>query len=333
MESKLINESTLVLRVIFESREFYRVMDQDLNIFSAEMAGRVRKNNVWPAVGDWVFGIPQPGGWMQIVDVIERQSVLSRRSPSGTEQILAANVDTLFIVTSANQDLNLNRLDRYVAMALGGGVRPVILINKIELAEDPHAVLDAVAMRFSSVDLYGVSVFEGWNLDCLEPYCMEGQTVAFVGSSGVGKSSLTNYLLDSNSAEVSEIRESDGRGRHTTTHRELHVLKSGAVVIDTPGIRTVRLMDDAGLESAFADIEELSSRCKFGNCAHANEPGCAVLSALEDGTLDACRLESYVKLGKEQAYERRRGDKALQAQEKKKWAKISMANRARMKRN
>lgn len=319
-------------RIIFANRERFRAMDQHLNIFEATLAGKLRyQTALWPTVGDYVIGLPQPGGWVLIQSVSHRFSVLERRAPDGGSQILAANVDTLFIVTSANLDLNLNRLERYAAMAISGSVAPVIVINKIELAADPHAVLDQVAERFPNINVLGTSATEGWNVDCLLEYAVQGRTVAFVGSSGVGKSSLTNALLGGVRMEVTAIRDDDDRGRHTTTHRELHVTSRGALVIDTPGLRTVGLGDNADLDSVFGDIEALALRCKFTDCRHSNEPGCAILAALESGGLPTDRWENYIKLGRELAFERRKNSKALQVEEKKKWAKIHMAHRERMK--
>lgn len=319
-------------RIIFANREKFRVMDQDFNIFDASLAGRIRhKTTLWPVVGDYVIGLPQPGGWVLIQSVSNRFSVLERRAPGGGSQILAANVDTLFIVTSANLDLNLNRLERYAAMAISGGVAPVIVVNKIELAADPHAVLDQVADRFPDINVLGTSAIEGWNIDSLAEHALQGRTVAFVGSSGVGKSSLTNALLGGALMEVSAIREDDDRGRHTTTHRELHISPIGALVIDTPGLRTVGLGDDAELDSVFGDIEALTLQCKFTDCRHSTEPGCAINAALESGDLASDRWENYIKLGRELAFERRKSSKALQAEEKKKWAKIHMAHRERLK--
>lgn len=333
MESKLDHCSDPVFRVIFEGRENYRVLNERNEVFPAEVAGKVRnQSDLWPTVGDWVVGRLQPGEWVLIEKVLDRKSALVRRDPSGArEQILAANVDTLFIVTSANQDLNLNRLERYVALASAGGVRSVIVVNKIELADDPHALLDSVVERFATVDVHGVSVFESWNLESLDIYATEDQTVAFVGSSGVGKSSLTNCLLGRPRMLTQEIRADDGRGRHTTTHRELHLTDFGVWVIDTPGLRQVGLIDGAELETAFGDIEDLAMRCKYTDCRHTTEPSCAIQGALADGTLSLARWESYRKLERELAHERRKSDKALQAQEKKKWAKIHMNNRVREK--
>ncbi len=307
-------------------------MDPHFHVTDAALAGRIRHSSaLWPAVGDYVLGEPQPGGWTLITEVLPRQSVLARKDPGGQSQILAANVDTLFIVTSANQDLNLNQLERYAALATAGGVRPVIVLNKIELASDPHALLDEIAARFPTLDIFGTSANEGWNLDALEQYAQPNCTVAFVGSSGVGKSTLTNALIGHAVAETSGIRSGDDRGRHTTTHRELHRTPNQAFVIDTPGLRTVGLTDETDVESLFPDIEELTRRCRFSDCAHDTEPGCAVTAALESGELLPERWENFVKLGKELAYERRKGSKALQSEEKKHWAKIAMAIRKRMR--
>lgn len=292
-------------------------MDESYRIYNAALAGRIRHaSRLWPVVGDYVTGEIQPGHWVQIQAVDLRKTWLSRRDSNGDEQILAANIDTLFIVTSANQDLNINRLERYVVLAETGGIRPVIIINKIELSSDPGSLLDQVAARISGVDVLGTSATEAWNVDALIDYANAGQTVAFVGSSGVGKSSLTNALLGNEIAVTSAIRADDDRGRHTTTHRELHLTPWKAFVIDTPGLRTVGLTADAEHHSAFTDIEDLMTRCRFSNCAHETEPDCAIQAALATGLLQAERWANFLKLGRELAYERRKSNKALQAVEK-----------------
>lgn len=319
-----------VFRIVFESHGSFRVSSTNNIIFPAELAGRLREEHRL-TVGDWVQGEPQPGDWVLITDLLERKSVLERKDPYKGTQILASNVDTLFVVTSANQDLSSNRLDRYIALGLAGSMRPVILVNKLELIENPREFLTEVALRFPQVDVIGVSVFESWNLDCLATYLRSGQTVAFVGSSGVGKSTLTNYFLGRPLMETQEVRGSDGRGRHTTTHRELHVTESGCAIIDTPGIRLVGLTGETEISSAFPEIEELAIQCKFNDCKHEVEPGCAILAALESGELLEERWKSYLKLGRELDFERRKGNKALQAETKKKWSKINKDNRARMK--
>lgn len=326
-------DSNLVFRVIFESREQYRLMDENLNIYSATITGNLRfSSQELPAVGDWVYGSHQSGDWVLIQKVAERKSILGRADPSRPkQQILATNVDILFIVTSANHDLNLNRLERYIIMAQAGLVRPVIIINKIELAEDPQGMLDQVAARFSNIDVFGMSFYENWNLEQLQNYATPGITVAFVGSSGVGKSSLTNYLLGVEQAAVGDIRESDSRGRHTTTHRELHIAPNGAVVIDTPGLRSVGLSEDASLDEAFADIAQLEQNCRFSDCQHQTEPGCAILAALDSGELETDRWNSFLKLQKEIAFEKRKVDKSLASAEKKKWAKVTQFIREKNK--
>ncbi|MEQ1721723.1 MAG: ribosome small subunit-dependent GTPase A, partial [Pseudobdellovibrio sp.] len=267
------NNSNLVFRIIFESREQYRVIDENFKVYLATITGNMRfTSQDLPAVGDWVQGSLQSGDWVLIDAIGERSSVLARADSSGSRQILATNVEVLFIVTSANHDLNMNRLDRYIIMAQSGGVKPVIVINKIELSENPEQLVGEVAERFNGIDVHGVSFYENWNLEQLSSYATHGRTLAFVGSSGVGKSSLTNYLIGGEAAAVGDVRESDSRGRHTTTHRELHITDSGAVVIDTPGLRSVGLSDDAGLEEAFADIMVLAEKCKFSDCRHETEP-------------------------------------------------------------
>ena len=250
-----INNTGFRFRVIFESREHYRLMDENKNIFPAEISGSLRNTSeLWPAVGDWVVGQLQPGNWVLIQEVSGRITTLSRKDPGGIRpQILAANVDVLFVVTSANQELNLNRLDRYVAMALGGGVKPVILVNKIELAEAPESLLRAVELRFTGIEVHAVSVHQKLNLEILQNYTGSGVTLALVGSSGVGKSSLANFLLNSESIAVSDIRSDDDKGRHTTTHRELHVSEENTFIIDTPGLRSLGLTDEVDLELVFAE--------------------------------------------------------------------------------
>lgn len=322
----------LIFRVAFESRENYRVLDQYGKTWPARISGYLRAHSEGlPTVGDWVRGEPQPGDWILIEELGVRKTELVRKDPHKGAQVLAANIDVLFIVTSANRDLNLNRLERYVLLAANGGIQPVILINKIELEGDPHSLLDGVAHRFKGVDVHGVSAHEGWNMECLYSYALPDTTVAFVGSSGVGKSSLTNLLLGHHQMEVQDIREDDSRGRHTTTHRELHVLKNGAVVIDTPGIRQVGLTDEMELGLAFDDVESLFCQCKFTDCRHDTEPGCALQTALETGSLSLERWQSYQKLQKEIDFEKRKTNKALQSEEKRKWAKIHKNNRERMR--
>lgn len=328
-----INNTASRFRVIFESRDHYRLMIDNKNVYPAEISGLLRKDSEnWPAVGDWVSGKLQPGDWVVIENVLIRKTVLARKDPGGLRpQILAANVDTLFIVTSANQELSLNRLDRYVAMALTGGVKPVIIVNKIELASDRESLLREVALRFEGIEVHGVSVHEKENLQILHRYSGSDVTLALIGSSGVGKSSLTNYLLRSESMKVSEIRSGDDRGRHTTTHRELHVTEGNTFIIDTPGLRSLGLTDETDLGQIFDDVHAISLKCKFSDCQHVSEPGCAVRLALATGELNEGRWQSHAKLQRELAFEKTKGNKALMAQQKRKWAKQGKDLRSHIK--
>jgi ribosome biogenesis GTPase len=319
--------STSRFRVIFESREHYRLMDENKNVFPAEVSGYFRHSaRSWPVVGDWVVGTAQPGDWILIEEVLPRKGVLSRTvSESVRPQILAANVDVLFVVTSANADFNLNRIERYIAMATAGGVPPVIVINKIELAESAKALLYETETRFTGVKVIAVSAAEKLNLESLQKCVTPGATVAFVGSSGVGKSSLTNILTGGTHMAVSEIREDDSRGRHTTTHRELQCFGDNCAVIDSPGLRTVGLTEGADLSSVFAEISATASNCRFRDCQHDTEPGCAVKAAVESGEIAQERMHNYKKLGRELAFEERKQSKAAMSEAKKEWAKRSKA--------
>lgn len=333
-------QNTPVFRVIFASRENYRLLDEKQNIYNATVSGNLRNGGELPAVGDWVSGQKQPGDlngdWVLIEGVFERTSALRRQDADADisrPQILAANVDVLLIVTSANEDFSLNRLERYVIMAREGGVCPVIVVNKIELAAEPGPLLDEVAARFGGVDVHGVSATEGLNLEVLRSYAEPGCTLALVGSSGVGKSTIVNFLLGREAMSTGGIREDDAKGRHTTTHRELLVAPGGAMVIDTPGLRGVGLGGGAeeAVDSVYGDVQELLNSCRFSDCGHGSEPGCAVQAALASGELSEEHWNSYGKLQREAAYARRKSDKALQADEKRKWARISQNMRARLR--
>ncbi|MEJ6394941.1 ribosome small subunit-dependent GTPase A [Gymnodinialimonas sp. 2305UL16-5] len=268
--------------------------------------------------------------------VLHRKSLLKRRAP-GTDrrvQLIAANIDTVFVTTSCNADFNLARLERYVALALEAEITPVIVLTKADLAEDiaPYlAQLSGLAHLAQAValDARGAAARMA-----LAPWCKPGQSVAFLGSSGVGKSTLTNALLGKDDVATQGIREDDAKGRHTTTARHLHFVPGGCLVLDTPGMRELQLTDAAaGLADVFADLEDLARACRFGDCQHSSEPGCAVLAALEAGDIDAARLRRWRKLQAEEAFnaaslaERRSKDKAFgkhvraitKGKDKRKW--------------
>jgi ribosome biogenesis GTPase len=284
----------------------------------AEVAGRLRHDArldpalAAPAVGDWVVLRPRPGeGRALIGAILPRRTQLVRKAAGRTSapQVVAANVDVAFVVTSLDRDLNPRRLERYVAFAWAAGVQPVVLLSKADLCDNPSAALAAVEPVTPGVPVHPVSSVLGKGLEELDPYFGEGRTAVLLGSSGVGKSTLINCLLGWDRQRVSEIRQ-DGRGRHTTTRRELIARPGGGLLIDTPGLRELQLGEDEerGIASAFADIDALAEQCRFKDCSHESEPGCAVAAALRDGGLSPERLENYRKLGREARYLESRHD-------------------------
>ncbi|WP_367646584.1 ribosome small subunit-dependent GTPase A [Ruegeria arenilitoris] len=252
--------------------------------------------------------------------VLERTSLIKRRAP-GTdrqEQLIAANIDTAFIVTSCNQDFKVARLERYAALALEARMTPVIVVTKTDLVTDPQNYIDAARAVSDMIDVVALDARGDAPRTKLLPWCKPGKTVAFLGSSGVGKSTLANALLESQSIETQTIREDDAKGRHTTTRRELHAMPNGCLVLDTPGMRELQLTDAAeGINDLFADIQELAAQCRFKNCQHDSEPECAVLKAIDEGVLDSDRLRRWRKLMAEDEFnsaslaERRSRDKAF----------------------
>ena len=249
-----------------------------------------------PTVGDWVVLDTTDG---KLVEVLPRSSLLARLSPAGnrTVQLIAANVDSAFVVTSCNADFNVPRLERYVSVVLEAGIEPVIVLTKIDQTPDAQAYQAELRSAFQTVASCGVNALEPAAARVLEPWCGEGQTIALLGSSGVGKSTIVNTLMGGDVQRTQAIREEDGKGRHTTTYRSAHLLPQGAVILDSPGMREFQMADaDAGVAELFDDIEALAQACRFRDCAHNAEPGCAVQAALDDGRLDERRFASYRKL-------------------------------------
>lgn len=262
----------------------------------------------YPTVGDFVRCLPSPLGDAWITGTMPRRSLFARHLPGKTigEQAIAANFDEVFILASLNRDFNIRRIERYVSIAWQSGATPVVVLTKLDLAPDTSGMVAQVQEAAPGVGVHAVSALTGEGMDALQGRLRPGMTVVLLGSSGVGKSSLVNALAGETVMDTGAVRADDARGRHTTTHRQLLVLPSGAEVIDTPGMRELGLWDaEEGVEAAFSDIDALAAGCRFSDCAHGAEPGCAVKAAIAEGRLEEGRLRSYHRLRREAA--RRKG--------------------------
>lgn len=262
-----------------------------------------------------------------VVNILPRRTCLSRGAAGdgGGEQLIAANLDTIFIVTSVGKDLNLRRLERYLAIVYSSGASPVILLNKIDLADDPARLVEKIRDVTGDVPVIPLSALSKTGLDALGPYLNPGETVALVGSSGVGKSTLINAFLGETVQKTADIRKDDEKGRHTTTVRQMFLLPNGAVLIDNPGIREIQLGDSAeGLEKAFSEIVDAARNCKFKDCTHRNEPGCAVLQAVRDGIIPEERLESYHRLTDELSFQSKKAEIGLKRLEKERYREMAV---------
>lgn len=309
-------------RVAVQHRGGYRLYTE-LGEVPAELAGRYRYEAGWrtgllPAVGDWVAARPHDGGAM-IVDVLPRRTHFSRKAALAetTQQVVAANVDTVFLVGALGREFRvgfLRRLERYLTLGWESGARPVVILTKTDLCEDVEEILAEVESVAFGVPVHAVSNLTGDGVQELEQYLGPGETVALLGSSGVGKSTLINRLCGREVLATRDVR-GDGIGRHTTTHRELVLLPGGGLLLDTPGMRELQLWDGAdGVGDAFGDVDSIASACRFSDCAHEAEPGCAVQEAVAEGTLAEDRLGSWRKLQSELARLERRQNQRLQAE-------------------
>lgn len=306
LETEPVPEGLIPGRVTELRRETFTVMTERGEV-TAVLKGsfyhQAEARADFPCVGDFVHLRPNEHGSSQIVEVCTRRSKFSRADYSGhavgyaktlLEQVVATNFDYVFILSSLNLDFNVDRILRYVTQAKKSGGQPVIILTKADLAVDREQPLALIAESIPGVPVHAISSHSGLGLSQLDPYLEAGRTVVFLGMSGVGKSSLLNALMQQDVMKVQGIRETDSRGRHTTTHRQLFKLPPGAMVIDTPGMRELGLFDaEEGISASFADVEALFARCRFSDCRHETEPGCAVRAALADGSLPEERWQRY----------------------------------------
>jgi len=315
-------------RIAQEHKGLYIIFSEDDEL-KAEITGKFRYNTSsradFPAVGDWVAVSTFAEQRTAIIHaVLGRQSAFSRKLAGleTDEQVLAANIDTVFLVSGLDSNFNLRRIERYLSAAWDSGASPVIILNKADLRDDIDEVIQRVEEIAIGVPVHAISAAENRGLESIRQYLKRGRTIALLGSSGVGKSTIINKLLGEERQKTVAVREDDSRGRHTTTSRELIILPEGGIVMDTPGMRLLKIWSgEEGLAQLFEDIEELNLQCKFSDCKHETEPGCAIKKALADGTLDSKRYESYLKLQKEKKFLEMQKDYRLIRRARKDWQK------------
>ncbi|MFC0526939.1 ribosome small subunit-dependent GTPase A [Phytohabitans kaempferiae] len=285
-----------------------------------------------PCAGDWVTVRSWPDARITVEAVLPRRTAIVRRTSDkdSVGQVLAANVDAAAVVEPMHPAPDVGRIERLLALAWESGAQPVVVLTKCDLAADPDAVVTEVARAAPGVDVVAVSAQRGDGLAAVRPLVAAGRTLALLGPSGAGKSTLVNALAGATVMGTQQIRRVDGKGRHTTTYRALIPIPGGGAVLDTPGIRAVGLLDaEEGLDRAFSDVADLAATCRFADCQHDGEPGCAVRSALKSGDLTPRRYESWRKLQREIAFEARRKDARLQAEERARWKRIDKEVRGR----
>jgi ribosome biogenesis GTPase len=325
-------------RVAVEHRSGYELYSIEGGL-TAEVSGRFRHQTAapgdFPAVGDWVAVQLLPAEAKAVIQaVLPRRSRFSRTAAgdAGEEQILAANIETIFVVSSLDANLNPRRIERYLTLAWESGANPVVVLTKADLCGDVPCAVREVETIAAGAPIVAISTLNGQGIEQLQRHLRPAETGALLGSSGVGKSTLINHLCGDEILDVQPVRDADSKGRHTTTRRELIILPSGALMIDTPGMRELQLWDGGdGIEEAFADIAALAAGCRFTDCRHETEPGCAVLAAIESGQLDPARLASHQKLRRELEHFDRRHDPLAQARQRQRNKIIERSLRTQLK--
>lgn len=324
-------------RVLLEHKNLYRVITNE-GEWLCSLSGKFKfdhNREAFPAVGDWVVLERMPGEEKGIIqEVLPRISQFSRKVAGSTVeiQLIAVNVDYVFLVMSLNHDFNVRRLERYLLAAWDSGATPVVVLTKKDACDDLAYYISEVESIAFGVEVFTVSSVTGEGIDKLATLLSAGKTGALLGSSGVGKSSLINALSGEEVMAVSGIREDDSKGRHTTTHRELTLLPGGGLLIDTPGMREFQLWENSeGVSASFTDIEELAEECRFRDCKHQKEPGCAIQEAIYTGVLKEDRYKSYVKLMRELAHIERKNDITAQKAERDKWKQVTKTQRSNYK--
>lgn len=330
-------EKGIPARVITTYRDRYKIICDKGQGFAKLKIGSYYDNpsSIYPTIGDFVLIEWNDNSDSRILETLKRESSFSRAESASDrrhdlhkqhEQLVAANFDYVFIMQSLNNNFNLHRIERYLALSWQSGAIPVIILTKSDLVEDYRKYVSEVERVAIGVDIYAISCKTGQGLEDLKKYFKPRNTLVFLGSSGVGKSTLVNTLVEEEVMKTSEIREDDSRGRHTTTNRQLLMLSNGTMIIDTPGMRELGMWDvSEGLDKTFQDVEQISRKCKYSDCTHTNEPGCAILEAIEKGKLLEERFYSYMKLKNEAAYNN--DSKAYLQEKRKKFKEIAKMNK------
>ncbi len=336
---KFQEEELIVARVSLQQKKMYRVITGK-GEYPAVILGRLRHSAEsladFPAVGDWVLVKFKNDGEMAVIHhVLPRKTKISRdtgtrkgRRVVAGEQVIVANVDVIFLVAALNEELNMRRIERYLTVIWDSGAAPVLLLNKADLCGEVESALEKVKGIAGGVPVHLLSAVKNEGIDKLRPYLQKGKTIALLGSSGVGKTTIINKIIGEDRLKVADTSDFKDKGRHTTTFRSLIILENGGILVDNPGLRAIQFWDgETGLKKSFQDIEEIGQNCRFNDCKHVNEPACAVREAVERGEISTDRYNSYLKLRQELEYRTRKENWATRQNTKKRWKSVSQSRR------